>query len=36
MNLDAIFAAARKRLHCWINRSVAQRLRRIREKEGKQ
>jgi hypothetical protein len=36
MNLDDIFTAARKRLHRWINRSVSQRLRRIREKEGKQ
>ena len=33
MNLDALFAAARLRLHAWINRSVAQRMRRIREKE---
>lgn len=36
MNLDAMFAAARKRLHEWINRSVAQRLRRIKEKEVRQ
>ena len=33
MNLDALLAAARKRLHEWINRSVAQKLRRLREKQ---
>jgi hypothetical protein len=31
MNLDAVFEAARRRLHAFINRSVAQRLRRQRE-----
>jgi hypothetical protein len=35
MNLDELFAAARKRLHAFINRSVAQRLRRLREQGGK-
>ena len=34
MNLDALFAAARRRLYEWINRSVAQKLRRLREREG--
>jgi hypothetical protein len=33
MDLDQVFAAARRRLHEWINRSVAQRLRRERERE---
>jgi hypothetical protein len=33
MNLDQVFEAARKRLHRWINRSVAQRLRRLKERE---
>jgi hypothetical protein len=32
MNLDAIFDAARNRLHAYINRMVAQKLRRLREK----
>lgn len=36
MDLDALFAAARRRLHEWINRSVAQKLRRLREQERKQ
>jgi hypothetical protein len=30
-DLDAMIEAARRRLHAWINRSVAQRLRRQRE-----
>jgi hypothetical protein len=33
MDIDSIIAAARARLHEWINRSVAQRLRRLRERE---
>lgn len=32
MNLDAVFSAARQRLRRWINRSVAQKLRRLRER----
>lgn len=31
-DLDAVFAAARKRLEAYINRIVAQKLRRLREK----
>jgi hypothetical protein len=34
MNLDALFAAARRRLYAFINRSIAQKLRRLREREG--
>jgi hypothetical protein len=34
-DIDAVIAAARKRLHERINRSVAQRLRRMREQEQK-
>jgi hypothetical protein len=36
MDLDAVFAAARKRIHEFINRSVAQRLRRLREQQNDQ
>jgi len=36
MTLDEQFAAALKRIVERINRSVAQRLRRLREQEGKQ
>jgi hypothetical protein len=32
MDLDALFDAARKRLHAYINRIVAQKLRRLRER----
>ncbi len=35
MDLDALFAAARARLYAYINRVVAQKLRRLREQEGK-
>jgi hypothetical protein len=33
MDIDRVFAAARLRLYIWINRSVAQKLRRLRERE---
>jgi hypothetical protein len=33
-DLDAIFAAARRRLYAYIHRVVAQKLRRLREREG--
>lgn len=32
-DLDAVFAAARARLHAYINRVIAQKLRREREKK---
>jgi hypothetical protein len=35
MNLEQELAAASARLHEWINRSVAQRLRRLNEKGRK-
>jgi hypothetical protein len=34
LDLDRLFAAARLRLFIYINRCVAQKLRRIREKEA--
>jgi hypothetical protein len=36
MNLDKLFAAALARIAAKINRSVGQKLRRLREQEGKQ
>jgi len=36
MTLDEQFAAARKRIFEKINRSLAQKLRRLREREKKQ
>lgn len=35
-DLDRAIAAARLRLHVYIHRIVAQKLRRIREREAKQ